>query len=161
MCNLYSMTKTRHELIGLFDARRDAIHGSFDISAIYSDRLAPIVRLDEDGTRELMWGPGRASIPAERTAGSGRSDGIALVAAKIDQDYDVTGAEGHSCSPTPSSGTSAHGRHTRLIKTDALAPPAVVEAPGLGRGRVTTDTSAEMQLFCARFRPFRSMWQEA
>jgi putative SOS response-associated peptidase YedK len=58
MCNLYSLTKTRDELIGLFDVCRDAIHGSFE-PGIYPDRLGPVVRLDEDGTRELTlmrWG---------------------------------------------------------------------------------------------------------
>jgi hypothetical protein len=29
MCNLYSMTKTRDELVGLFDIRLDAIRDSF------------------------------------------------------------------------------------------------------------------------------------
>jgi putative SOS response-associated peptidase YedK len=59
MCNLYSMTKTRDELVGLFDIRLDAIWDSFEIAAIYPDQMAPLVRLDEAGARELTlmrWG---------------------------------------------------------------------------------------------------------
>jgi putative SOS response-associated peptidase YedK len=59
MCNLYSMTKTRDELVGLFDVRRDAPQESFELPAIYPDQMAPTVRLDEDGARELTlmrWG---------------------------------------------------------------------------------------------------------
>jgi hypothetical protein len=44
MCNLYSLTKTRAELVGLFDIRRDTTQGAFDLSAIYSDLMAPVVR---------------------------------------------------------------------------------------------------------------------
>lgn len=59
MCNLYSMTRTRDELIGLFDVRRDATHGPFAFASVYPDQMAPVVRLDEEGTRELAlmrWG---------------------------------------------------------------------------------------------------------
>ena len=59
MCNLYSMTKTRDELVGLFNIRRDATLGPLDFSGVYPDRMAPVVHLDGDGTRELSlmrWG---------------------------------------------------------------------------------------------------------
>ena len=58
MCNLYSLTKTRDELVGLFGITRDSTGGAF-AAAIYPDMLAPVVRLDERGGRELAdmrWG---------------------------------------------------------------------------------------------------------
>jgi putative SOS response-associated peptidase YedK len=59
MCNLYSLTKTRDELVNLFSITRDAIGGLLTSADIYPDMLAPVVRLDEHGGRELTpmrWG---------------------------------------------------------------------------------------------------------
>ena len=51
MCNLYSLTKTRDELVNLFAITRDTIGDGFDFAEVYPDTLAPIVRLDEKGGR--------------------------------------------------------------------------------------------------------------
>ena len=59
MCNLYSLTKTRDELVNLFAITRDTIGDMSGIAEIYPDTLAPVVRLDEQGGRELSvmrWG---------------------------------------------------------------------------------------------------------
>lgn len=59
MCNLYSLTKTREELVGLFGISRDTTNGWPGSAGIYPDTLAPVVRLDERGARELAtmrWG---------------------------------------------------------------------------------------------------------
>ena len=59
MCNLYSLTKTREELVNLFAITRDTVGNGFDFAAVYPDTLAPVVRLDEKGGRELnmmRWG---------------------------------------------------------------------------------------------------------
>jgi putative SOS response-associated peptidase YedK len=59
MCNLYSLTKTREELVNLFGIVRDTTPGPFGTNDFYPDMTAPIVRLDEQGRRELAamrWG---------------------------------------------------------------------------------------------------------
>ena len=59
MCNLYSMTRTRDELVNLFGIAKDTTTGPFVFPEIYPDMLAPVVRLDERGGRELSfmrWG---------------------------------------------------------------------------------------------------------
>lgn len=59
MCNLYSLTKTREELVNLFGVVRDTAPGPFGPMEFYPDMLAPVVRLDEQGRRELAamrWG---------------------------------------------------------------------------------------------------------
>ena len=59
MCNLYSLTKTRDELVNLFAITRDSTVGPFDFDEVFPDMLAPVVRLDERGSRELdtmRWG---------------------------------------------------------------------------------------------------------
>jgi putative SOS response-associated peptidase YedK len=60
MCNLYSLTRTRDELVDLFGIARDATGGSgFGHNGIYPDMLAPVVCLDDAGARELSamrWG---------------------------------------------------------------------------------------------------------
>ena len=63
MCNLYSLTRTRDELVGLFDVTRDTTRdttgGWHGTTEIYPDMLAPVVRLDDEGGRELSamrWG---------------------------------------------------------------------------------------------------------
>ena len=59
MCNLYSLTKTREELVNLFAVTRDTIGETFSFAAVYPDTLAPVVRMDEQGGRELgmmRWG---------------------------------------------------------------------------------------------------------
>jgi putative SOS response-associated peptidase YedK len=59
MCNLYSLTKTREELVNLFGVARDATTGWSGSTGIYPDMPAPVVRIDEQGGRELTvmrWG---------------------------------------------------------------------------------------------------------
>ncbi len=59
MCNLYSLTRTREELVNLFAITRDTIGDGFGFAAVYPDTLAPVVRMDEQGGRELgvmRWG---------------------------------------------------------------------------------------------------------
>ena len=59
MCNLYSLTKTREELVNLFGVVRDTTPGPFGPKDFYPDMLAPVVRLDEQGGRQLAamrWG---------------------------------------------------------------------------------------------------------
>ncbi|HUE44938.1 MAG TPA: SOS response-associated peptidase [Aestuariivirgaceae bacterium] len=59
MCNLYSLTKTREELVNLFAITRDTMGEMSGIAEIYPDTLAPVVRMDEQGGRELSvmrWG---------------------------------------------------------------------------------------------------------
>ena len=68
MCNLYSMTKTRDELVNLFGISLDRTHGDFSFAEVFPDMPAPVVRLDERGGRELSlmrWG-----FPPPATAGS-------------------------------------------------------------------------------------------
>jgi putative SOS response-associated peptidase YedK len=68
MCNLYSLTRTRDELVGLFDVARDTTGGWVGASGVYPDMLAPVVRLDEEGGREL--GAMRWGFPPPPKAGS-------------------------------------------------------------------------------------------
>ena len=68
MCNLYSMTKTRDELVNLFGISLDRTQGTFSFAEIYPDMPAPVVRLDEQGGRELSlmrWG-----FPPPQNAGT-------------------------------------------------------------------------------------------
>jgi putative SOS response-associated peptidase YedK len=68
MCNLYSLTRSRDELIDLFGIARDATVGAFSFAEIYPDMLAPVVRLDEQGGREL--GAMRWGFPPPPNAGT-------------------------------------------------------------------------------------------
>ena len=79
MCNLYSLTRTRDELVGLFDVTRDTTGGWHGTTEIYPDMLAPVVRLDDEGGRELSamrWGfppppkAGTRPVPTVRTVTS-------------------------------------------------------------------------------------------
>src|SRR5687768_5448993 len=59
MCNLYSMRKSRDELIALFRIAGVDDGVQYDLPGIFPDTLAPIVRLDEKGARHLTvmrWG---------------------------------------------------------------------------------------------------------
>jgi putative SOS response-associated peptidase YedK len=68
MCNLYSLTKTRDELVNLFQITRHATGGEFGSAEIYPDMLAPVVRLDDQGAREL--GVMRWGFPPPPSAGT-------------------------------------------------------------------------------------------
>ena len=54
MCNLYSVTKGQSAIRDLFRAAHDRAGNLPPLPAIFPDQLAPIVRVAEDGERELM-----------------------------------------------------------------------------------------------------------
>lgn len=59
MCNLYSLRKTREETLGLFNAQCVDDGAQFDLPLVYPDTMAPVVRLTENGTRDIemmRWG---------------------------------------------------------------------------------------------------------
>jgi putative SOS response-associated peptidase YedK len=59
MCNLYSMRKSRDELLALFRIAHADEAIQYDLPGIFPDMLAPVVRLDENGARHLTmmrWG---------------------------------------------------------------------------------------------------------
>jgi putative SOS response-associated peptidase YedK len=59
MCNLYSMTKSRAQVLAATRAMRDRTANQPPLPAIFPDQLAPVVRCGEDGAREVLnmrWG---------------------------------------------------------------------------------------------------------
>jgi putative SOS response-associated peptidase YedK len=59
MCNLYSMRKSRDELTRLFRIAQADPNIPENLPAIFPDAMAPVVRLDESGSRQLAsmrWG---------------------------------------------------------------------------------------------------------
>ena len=59
MCNLYSNTRRRAEITGLFGVSDNRAYGFEPMPAIFPKSVAPIVRVAEDGVRELVpatWG---------------------------------------------------------------------------------------------------------
>jgi len=59
MCNLYSMTKSREATVAYTRAMRDRTGNEPPLPAIFPDQLAPVVRNDRDGVREMInmrWG---------------------------------------------------------------------------------------------------------
>jgi putative SOS response-associated peptidase YedK len=59
MCNLYSVTKGQSAIRDLFAVKHDRAGNLPPLPAIFPDQMAPIVRLDADGGRELVmarWG---------------------------------------------------------------------------------------------------------
>lgn len=59
MCNLYSIRKTYEETVGLFNAACVDQAIQLDLPEIYPDTMAPVIRMDEHGVRELTvmrWG---------------------------------------------------------------------------------------------------------
>lgn len=59
MCNLYSMTKSREAGVASTRAMRDKTGNQPPLPAIFPDQLAPVVRTDRDGVREMVtmrWG---------------------------------------------------------------------------------------------------------
>ena len=59
MCNLYSMTATRDAIIRLFRVGHNRAAAFDPVSAIFPGHTAPVVRLADDGDRELVmmsWG---------------------------------------------------------------------------------------------------------
>ena len=59
MCNLYSMTTNREALRRISEAMNDKVGNLPELPGIYPDYLAPIVRLDPAGAREIVlarWG---------------------------------------------------------------------------------------------------------
>ncbi len=59
MCNLYSMTKSQAAIRDIARAMRDTAGNLPPLAAIFPDTMAPVVRTDRDGIRELTmmrWG---------------------------------------------------------------------------------------------------------
>lgn len=59
MCNLYSMTKSREAAVAYTRAMRDKTGNQPPLPAIFPDQLAPVVRKDREGVREMLnmrWG---------------------------------------------------------------------------------------------------------
>lgn len=59
MCNLYSMRRSRDEVVGLFKISQIGNDVQLDLPAIYPDTMAPIVKLNKEGDRNLTmmrWG---------------------------------------------------------------------------------------------------------
>ncbi|MDO9442101.1 MAG: SOS response-associated peptidase [Beijerinckiaceae bacterium] len=79
MCNLYSITKGQQAIRQLFEIQRDLAGNLQPMPGVYPDGLAPVVRLGDDGSRELVmmrWGfppppnLGRAPVTNVRNAQS-------------------------------------------------------------------------------------------
>ena len=59
MCNLYSITKGQSAIRDLFAVKHDRAGNLPPLPAIFPDQMAPLVRVGEDGERELVlarWG---------------------------------------------------------------------------------------------------------
>jgi putative SOS response-associated peptidase YedK len=59
MCNLYSQSRSRDEIRRLFRVERDFVDNLAPQPSIFPDQMAPVVRLDDDGTRvlqQMRWG---------------------------------------------------------------------------------------------------------
>ncbi len=59
MCNLYSVTATREAMIRLFRVGHNRATATEQLPAVFPGHAAPVVRLAEDGERELVtmsWG---------------------------------------------------------------------------------------------------------
>ena len=59
MCNLYSQSRSRDEIRRLFRVERDLVDDLPPKSSIYPDQMAPVIRLDDDGSRiiqQMRWG---------------------------------------------------------------------------------------------------------
>lgn len=59
MCNLYSLTRSQEAMRRLFGVVHDRTGNQPRLPGIYPDQLAPVVRLDRDGAREMTamrWG---------------------------------------------------------------------------------------------------------
>jgi putative SOS response-associated peptidase YedK len=54
MCNLYSVTKGQSAIRDLFAVRHDHTGNLPPMPAIFPDQMAPSVRCDADGERELV-----------------------------------------------------------------------------------------------------------
>jgi hypothetical protein len=54
MCNLYSLTKSQQAIRELVKAIRDLTGNLPPMPAIFSDKMAPVVRTAPNGVRELM-----------------------------------------------------------------------------------------------------------
>jgi putative SOS response-associated peptidase YedK len=59
MCNLYSIRRPRDEVVGLFGISHVDDGAQLELSAVYPDTMAPVIRLDDNGARNLTvmrWG---------------------------------------------------------------------------------------------------------
>ena len=66
MCNLYSITTPRAEIVDLADVMRDFSHNAPPMPGVYPDYAAPVVLKGADGERQmrdLRWG-----LPSSKTA---------------------------------------------------------------------------------------------
>lgn len=71
MCNLYSMTKSQEALRHLVRAMRDGTGNLPPLPGIFPDYTAPIVRIGDDGARELAMA--RWGMPSPKRALEGRA----------------------------------------------------------------------------------------
>jgi putative SOS response-associated peptidase YedK len=65
MCNLYSIRRPRDEVIGLFGISHVDDGVQLELTAVYPDTLVPIIRLDDNGARDLTmmrWSFPRAQL---------------------------------------------------------------------------------------------------
>jgi putative SOS response-associated peptidase YedK len=59
MCNLYSMRRSRDEVVGLFKISQISNDVQFDLPDVYPDTIAPVIKLNREGARTLTamrWG---------------------------------------------------------------------------------------------------------
>ena len=59
MCNLYSMRRPRDEVVKIFGVSLIGNDVQMDLPAIYPDSMAPVIKLDKEGSRTLTmmrWG---------------------------------------------------------------------------------------------------------
>ena len=59
MCNLYSRSRSAHEIRQLFRLDRDLVDDVPPKPSIYPDQTAPVIRLDDNGRRvmqQMRWG---------------------------------------------------------------------------------------------------------
>ena len=54
MCNLYSMTRSRDAIRQIAQAMNDSLGNLPELPGVYPDYLAPIVKLDQRGQREIV-----------------------------------------------------------------------------------------------------------
>jgi putative SOS response-associated peptidase YedK len=74
MCNLYSITKGQDAVRRWFGTARDMAGNLPPLPDVYPDSMAPIIRIDGDGARELRmmrWG---FPPPPNLGAGNARSE---------------------------------------------------------------------------------------
>jgi putative SOS response-associated peptidase YedK len=78
MCNLYSIRRPRDEVVGLFGISHIDQGVQLKLPAVYPDIMAPIIRLDDNGARNLTmmhWGT-RAQAGSAQRVSSARNPSV-------------------------------------------------------------------------------------